>query len=115
MGNDKDSDGVSNCEVEDLIHNFLIVMLEHSMRQKDGWKVRYFDPLFPFRKWHITRLPLSVFLPSPSSYCFFDMETWLQLYNYCKVVIFQDVEAAIHCAEWLSMVGGSSTGDQRIR
>ncbi|WVZ86675.1 hypothetical protein U9M48_033424 [Paspalum notatum var. saurae] len=27
----------------------------------------------------------------------------------------QDVEATIHCAEWLSMVGGSSTGDQRIR
>ncbi|RLM73593.1 BEACH domain-containing protein C2 [Panicum miliaceum] len=26
-----------------------------------------------------------------------------------------DVEATIHCAEWLSMVGGSSTGDQRIR
>nr|TKW40771.1 hypothetical protein SEVIR_1G267900v2 [Setaria viridis] len=64
MGDDKDSDGVSTCEVEDLIHNFLVVMLEHSMRQKDGWK---------------------------------------------------DVEAAIHCAEWLSMVGGSSTGDQRIR
>uniref|UniRef100_A0A0D9YW24 BEACH domain-containing protein n=1 Tax=Oryza glumipatula TaxID=40148 RepID=A0A0D9YW24_9ORYZ len=27
----------------------------------------------------------------------------------------EDVEATIHCAEWLSMVGGSSTGDQRIR
>uniref|UniRef100_A0A0D9VJ66 BEACH domain-containing protein n=1 Tax=Leersia perrieri TaxID=77586 RepID=A0A0D9VJ66_9ORYZ len=27
----------------------------------------------------------------------------------------QDVEATIHCAEWLSMVGGSSTGEQRIR
>lgn len=26
-------------DVEDLIHNFLIIMLEHSMRQKDGWKV----------------------------------------------------------------------------
>ncbi|KAD3069188.1 hypothetical protein E3N88_37068 [Mikania micrantha] len=25
-------------DVEDLIHNFLIIMLEHSMRQKDGWK-----------------------------------------------------------------------------
>ncbi|CAN6245453.1 unnamed protein product [Urochloa humidicola] len=64
MGDSKNSDGVGTCEVEDLIHNFLVVMLEHSMRQKDGWK---------------------------------------------------DVEAAIHCAEWLSMVGGSSTGDQRIR
>ncbi|KAL3536918.1 hypothetical protein ACH5RR_000284 [Cinchona calisaya] len=51
-------------DVEDLIHNFLIIILEYSMRQKDGW---------------------------------------------------QDIEATIHCAEWLSMVGGSSTGDQRIR
>ncbi|XP_071717887.1 BEACH domain-containing protein C2-like [Rutidosis leptorrhynchoides] len=51
-------------DVEDLIHNFLIIMLEHSMRQKDGW---------------------------------------------------QDIEATIHCAEWLSMVGGSSTGEQRKR
>lgn len=51
-------------DIEDLIHNFLIIMLEHSMRLKDGWK---------------------------------------------------DIEATLHCAEWLSMVGGSSTGDQRIR
>ncbi|KAL1828538.1 hypothetical protein ACET3Z_006950 [Daucus carota] len=51
-------------DVEDLIHNFLIIMLEHSMRQKDGWK---------------------------------------------------DIEATIHCAEWLCIVGGSSTGEQRIR
>ncbi|KAL6633830.1 hypothetical protein ACP70R_026501 [Stipagrostis hirtigluma subsp. patula] len=64
MGDNKDSDGVSILEVEDIILNFLVSMLEHSMRQKDGWK---------------------------------------------------DVEAAVHCAEWLSMVGGSSTGDQRIR
>lgn len=27
----------------------------------------------------------------------------------------QDIEATIHCAEWLSMVGGSSSGDQRMR
>lgn len=26
-------------DVEDFIHNFLIIILEHSMRQKDGWKV----------------------------------------------------------------------------
>lgn len=64
MGSYKDSNGVSITEIEDLIHNFLIIVLEHSMRQKDGWK---------------------------------------------------DVEATIHCTEWLSMVGGSSTGDQRIR
>ncbi|KAF8656375.1 hypothetical protein HU200_060757 [Digitaria exilis] len=64
MGAKKNADGVSIGEIEDLVHNFLIIMLEHSMRQKDGWK---------------------------------------------------DVEATIHCAEWLSMVGGSSTGDQRIR
>ncbi|GMH17239.1 hypothetical protein Nepgr_019080 [Nepenthes gracilis] len=51
-------------DIEDLIHNFLVIMLEHSMRQKDGWK---------------------------------------------------DIEATIHCAEWLSMVGGSSTGDQCVR
>ncbi|KAA8520543.1 hypothetical protein F0562_014799 [Nyssa sinensis] len=60
----KNSNSSSSGDVEDLIHNFLIIMLEHSMRQKDGWK---------------------------------------------------DIEATIHCAEWLSMVGGSSTGDQRIR
>ncbi|XP_068650842.1 BEACH domain-containing protein C2 [Aristolochia californica] len=64
MGAGKSYNGVSMGDLEDLIHNFLIIMLEHSMRQKDGWK---------------------------------------------------DIEAAIHCAEWLSMVGGSSTGDQRIR
>ncbi|WOL10122.1 BEACH domain-containing protein C2 [Canna indica] len=64
MGPSKDSSGVSVGEIEDLIHNFLIIMLEHSMRQKDGWK---------------------------------------------------DVESTIHCAEWLSMVGGSSTGDHRVR
>uniref|UniRef100_A0ACD5Z3S4 Uncharacterized protein n=1 Tax=Avena sativa TaxID=4498 RepID=A0ACD5Z3S4_AVESA len=64
MGDNKDSDGVSIYELEDVIHKFLIVMLEHSMQQKDGWK---------------------------------------------------DVEATIHCAEWLSMVGGSSTWDQRTR
>ncbi|CAL9068126.1 unnamed protein product [Musa banksii] len=64
MGSNKDSNGVSLGELEDLIHNFLIIMLEHSMRRKDGWK---------------------------------------------------DIESTIHCAEWLSMVGGSSTGDQRVR
>lgn len=64
MGSNKDSDGVSIVEIEDLIHNFLIIMLEHSMRRKDGWK---------------------------------------------------DVESTIHCAEWLSIVGGSSTGEQRVR
>uniref|UniRef100_A0A0D9W809 BEACH-type PH domain-containing protein n=1 Tax=Leersia perrieri TaxID=77586 RepID=A0A0D9W809_9ORYZ len=52
MGVKKNADGISIGDIEDLIHNFLIIMLEHSMRQKD---------------------------------------------------------------EWLSMVGGSSTGDQRIR
>ncbi|XP_021743371.1 DNA polymerase kappa-like [Chenopodium quinoa] len=26
-------------DVEDLIHSFMIIMLEHVMRQKDGWKV----------------------------------------------------------------------------
>ncbi|CAM0903433.1 unnamed protein product [Alopecurus aequalis] len=64
MGSKNNVDGVSIGEIEDLVHNFLIIMLEHSMRQKDGWR---------------------------------------------------DVEATIHCAEWLSMVGGSSTGDKRTR
>lgn len=64
MDASKSSDSVSLGDIEDLIHSFLIIMLEHSMRQKDGWK---------------------------------------------------DIEATIHCAEWLSIVGGSSTGDQRIR
>lgn len=26
-------------EIEDLIYSFLAIMLEHSMRLKDGWKV----------------------------------------------------------------------------
>ncbi|XVF79928.1 hypothetical protein PTKIN_Ptkin15bG0029600 [Pterospermum kingtungense] len=60
----KKSDTSSLGDIEDLIHNFLIIILEHSMRQKDGWK---------------------------------------------------EVEATIHCAEWLCIVGGSSTGEQRNR
>ncbi|KAB2070178.1 hypothetical protein ES319_A08G139300v1 [Gossypium barbadense] len=60
----KQSCSVNLGDIEDLIHNFLIIMLEHSMRQKDGWK---------------------------------------------------DIEATVHCAEWLSIVGGSSTRDKRIR
>ncbi|KAL0714917.1 hypothetical protein Bca4012_021896 [Brassica carinata] len=60
----KQSASPGSAEVEDLIHSFLIIMLQYSMRQKDGWK---------------------------------------------------DIEATIHCAEWLSMVGGSSTGEKRIR
>ncbi|KAM7508730.1 hypothetical protein LguiA_019183 [Lonicera macranthoides] len=64
MGASKTSNPLILRDVEDLIHGFLIIMLEHSMRKKDGWK---------------------------------------------------DIEATIHCAEWLCMVGGSSTGDQRVR
>ncbi|XP_042504860.1 BEACH domain-containing protein C2-like isoform X1 [Macadamia integrifolia] len=64
MGPTKCSNGASLGDIEDIVHNFLIIMLEHSMQEKDGWK---------------------------------------------------DIEATIHCAEWLSMVGGSSTGDHRIR
>lgn len=41
MGDSKESNGVSITEIEDLIHNFLIIILEHSMRQKDGWKVHF--------------------------------------------------------------------------
>ncbi|KAL4567136.1 hypothetical protein LXL04_022710 [Taraxacum kok-saghyz] len=64
MGTTNGSMSSSIRDVEDLVHNFLIIMLEHSMREKDGWK---------------------------------------------------DIEATIHCAEWLAMVGGSSTGEQRAR
>ncbi|EPS70914.1 hypothetical protein M569_03844 [Genlisea aurea] len=63
-GESKIASSPSLRDVEDFIHNFLIIMLQHSMRVKDGWK---------------------------------------------------DIEATIHCAEWLSMVGGSSTGDMRVR
>lgn len=63
-GSLKNTDDACVSEIEDLIHNFLIIMLEHSMRLKNGW---------------------------------------------------MDVEAVIHCTEWLAMVGGSSAGDQRIR
>lgn len=64
MASTKDLNDASIGEIEDLVHNFLIIILEHSMRRKDGWK---------------------------------------------------DVEATIHCAEWLTMIGGSSTGDLRKR
>ncbi|KAJ4955418.1 hypothetical protein NE237_012201 [Protea cynaroides] len=64
MGSTQCSNSASLGDIEDIVHNFLIIMLEHSMRQKNGWK---------------------------------------------------DIEATIHCAEWLSMVGGSSTRDHRIR
>ena len=42
----KQSNLASLGDIEDLIHNFLIIMLEHSMRQKDGWKVCLY-PYFP--------------------------------------------------------------------
>ncbi|KAL4338491.1 hypothetical protein HN51_048684 [Arachis hypogaea] len=64
VGSSKSSDHTSPRDIEDLIHNFLMTLLEHSMRQKDGWK---------------------------------------------------DIEATIHCAEWLCIVGGSSTGEHRMR
>ena len=47
MGENKESDGVSIYELEDVIHKFLIIMLEHSMQQKDGWKASDYD-LFCF-------------------------------------------------------------------
>lgn len=42
MGESKTTDPVSIGDVEDVIHSFLIIMLEHSMRQKDGWKVKIY-------------------------------------------------------------------------
>jgi hypothetical protein len=41
MGDNEDSDGRSMSEVEDLIHSFLVIILKHSMQQKDGWMVRF--------------------------------------------------------------------------
>jgi hypothetical protein len=46
MSATKDSNVASLGDIEDLVHNFLIIMLEHSMRQKDGWKVGVFQYLF---------------------------------------------------------------------
>ncbi|KAG0575918.1 hypothetical protein KC19_5G040000 [Ceratodon purpureus] len=51
-------------EIEDLVYSFLTIMLEHSMRLKDGWK---------------------------------------------------DVEATIHCAEWLALSGGPRNGERRLQ
>ncbi|XP_020579121.1 BEACH domain-containing protein C2-like isoform X2 [Phalaenopsis equestris] len=64
MVSTKELNAISIGKIEDLIHNFMIIILEHSMRKKDGWK---------------------------------------------------EVEATIHCAEWLSMIGGSSIGELRRR
>ncbi|CAK8561739.1 unnamed protein product [Lathyrus sativus] len=60
LGSSKPSDVTSLGDIEDLLHNFLIKVLEHSMRQKEGWK---------------------------------------------------DIEATIHYADWLSIIGGSSIGE----
>jgi hypothetical protein len=35
---EEEEDGSSQ-EIEDLVYSFLTIMLEHSMRLKDGWKV----------------------------------------------------------------------------
>ncbi|CAJ1815232.1 unnamed protein product [Sphenostylis stenocarpa] len=81
-----DSTTIGDGDIEDLIHNFLSIMLEHSMRQKDGWK----------------------------AYCgFLIYKRLLTVLSVAHCV--QDIEATIHCAEWLSIVGGSSTGEQRLR
>ncbi|KAL2621191.1 hypothetical protein R1flu_001396 [Riccia fluitans] len=55
---------ISYEDVEELVYSFITIILEYSMRLKDGWK---------------------------------------------------DVEAMVHCAEWLAMIGGSSIGEQRLR
>uniref|UniRef100_A0A0E0K395 BEACH domain-containing protein C2 n=1 Tax=Oryza punctata TaxID=4537 RepID=A0A0E0K395_ORYPU len=43
MGDNRGSDGPSLSVMEDHIYNYLAIMLEHSMRQKDGWKASDFD------------------------------------------------------------------------
>lgn len=42
-------------------------------------------------------------------------EFWFHEGNLYVAYCVQDIEATIHCAEWLSIVGGSSTGEQRLR
>ncbi|GAU25127.1 hypothetical protein TSUD_362970, partial [Trifolium subterraneum] len=37
LGPSKPSDLTSLGDIDDLLHKFLIIMLEDSMRQKDGW------------------------------------------------------------------------------
>ena len=55
----KQSNSASFGDIEDLIHNFLIIILEHSMRQKDGWKV-FLYPYFPlYCIFKYTFLPLN--------------------------------------------------------
>lgn len=55
-----------------------------------------------------------------------DKKIYLYLYSFLLIlailliliahhVPLQDIEATIHCAEWLSMIGGTTTGDQRVR
>lgn len=39
LGPGKSSDSTSLGDIEDIIYKFLVIMLERSMRQKDGWKV----------------------------------------------------------------------------
>jgi len=66
MGENKNSNLASLGDIEDLIHNFLIIMLEHSMRQKDGWKVGVYPSfsynymtLFPVGRWALWSLVLT--------------------------------------------------------
>lgn len=47
-GGSRNTNSSSLRDVEDFIHNFLIIMLEHSMRQKDGWKVDVLNIVFEF-------------------------------------------------------------------
>ncbi|KAK2407273.1 WD-40 repeat family protein / beige protein [Trifolium repens] len=91
LGPSKPSDLTSLGDIEDLLHKFLIIMLEDSMRQKDGWKNMEDECRECLERNH--------------------EERWKKL----KVPDFEDIEATIHCAEWLSIIGGSSTGEQRIR
>ncbi|KAE8672127.1 Detected protein of unknown function [Hibiscus syriacus] len=43
------------------------------------------------------------------------MEEWPEWTLEVLIYNYEDIEATIHCAEWLSIVGGSNTRDQRIR
>ena len=80
MGSNKDSTSANFGDIEDLIHNFLIIILEHSMRQKDGWKVNFLLFYTHFG------LPLSFSLSLSLSLTHTHTHT-LTLKNACRFVI----------------------------
>ena len=64
----KQSASPGTAEVQDLIHSFLIIMLQYSMRQKDGWKVFFFFFLILYHINIFSPCFSSSFVTSPSFY-----------------------------------------------